>query len=278
MSTEIPADKQIILIVGGSQGIGFGLVEHALNGTGASWINKDALVVATGRDPTNAHDLIKLQEQYKDRLYIEKVDVSEPESIKTFVDHFNFKYPRLDVLFYNAGVYLDGNNNSDYTKIDPEVYIKSHIVNVIGPQHLFFGLTKLLDHTHKLLGGTIGEKPAPLPDDETKDDMTKVRLIFTGSGMSSMGGSSSHVTYTAPVYRTSKAALYHVVRDIAIKFPHYGTFLIHPGYVSTRMTEGKGQITINESVLGMYNILDKEAYAINSTKHLLCYDGTHLPW
>jgi NAD(P)-dependent dehydrogenase (short-subunit alcohol dehydrogenase family) len=154
MSSQISAEKQIVLVVGGSQGIGLGLVERALNGTGASWINKDALVIATGRDPTTAEELLKLQSEYKDRLYLEAVDVSSAESINTFVATINAKYPRLDVLLYNAGVVLD-NSGQEYAKLDQDIYIKTHIINVVGPQHIFFGLSNLLNKTHELLGGTV---------------------------------------------------------------------------------------------------------------------------
>jgi NAD(P)-dependent dehydrogenase (short-subunit alcohol dehydrogenase family) len=105
--------------------------------------------------------------------------------------------------------------------------------------------------------------------------VTKVRAIFISSVL---GTIDFHQQYLVPIYSTSKAALNHIVRDIAIKFPHFGTFLVHPGYVKTRLTGGLGDITVSESSQGVYDILDKEAFAVNSTKHLLSYDGSHPAW
>lgn len=286
--TTLSADTQIALVVGGTQGIGLALVKSLLEGQHAKFLSKDCKVIATARDPKSAQ-LLNLQKDYPDRLFIEILDVTDEDSIEKFVTNMNANYPRLDLYIHNAGVVLDDKLGKAYTKIDKKLYFETHMINTIAPQHIFFGLTPLLNKTHVMNGGKVGQKPKPLADFPEKDNSTHVRCVFMSSIMSSI---ELHNFYYTPIYRTSKTALNFFCRDMALRFPHFSISIMHPGYVATNMTKVEhkdkdtnekksvqnGDTTPEESAQGILTVLSNEAYSIVSSKKLLSYDGEHLPF
>ena len=277
-TTQIPNDKEIALIVGGTQGIGFALVKNLLEGKSASFFPSDGLVIATARDPKSPL-LIELQKQYPKRLFIELVDVQHENSIEDFIQVMNTKYPRVDLYIHNSGVVLDDKTSQTSGKLDTKAYMTTHMINVLAPSAIFYGLAPLLDRTHLLKSGglpsQLNKRPQPLSSDPKKDTTTFVRVLFISSIMGSM---ELHTFFSAPIYRTSKAALNHVVKDMALTKRHLSINVMHPGYVTTTLTGGNGNIGPDESADGILSQLSIEGYSINNMKSILSYDGNHLPW
>lgn len=102
MSTPQLKDKQVVLVVGGSQGIGLALVKNLLNGTDSKFTNPDSRVIATIRSP-NA-ELEALQTEFPGRLYTETLDLAVDGEIDSFAKLIADKYGRLDVYIHNSGI------------------------------------------------------------------------------------------------------------------------------------------------------------------------------
>ena len=279
MTTPIPNTQPIALIVGGTQGIGLALVTNLLEGKTASTIfPSTGLVIATARDPKSPK-LIELQKKYPDRLFIEVVDVTDEVSIDTFLETINSKYPRLDLYIHNSGVSLDDHTSKQPSKLDKETYFKTHLVNVIGPSQIFYGLANLLNQTHLQLSqaptSSLNQRPRPLPGQPLKDSTTHVRALFISSIMGSM---NLHTFFSIPIYRTSKASLNHIVKDMALTHRHMFIGVMHPGYVVTTLTKGTGQITADESAEGILTELVEKGFSVNSAQSIMCYNGHEIPW
>ncbi|KAJ8558893.1 hypothetical protein ON010_g8556 [Phytophthora cinnamomi] len=79
-------------------------------------------------------------------------------------------------------------------------------------------------------------------------------------------------------YRTSKAALNMLNTSLAIdlRSDKITTLALHPGYVVTRMTGHKGEVTPDESVAGLTKVITN-AKPVDSGKYL-DFLGNSLPW
>jgi NADP-dependent 3-hydroxy acid dehydrogenase YdfG len=89
------SDKKVILITGASSGIG--------KATAVYFAKKDWNVVATMRTPQPISDL----DTYPN-IKTCKLDITNPGSIQSAIDETLKIYPRIDVLFNNAGYALAG--------------------------------------------------------------------------------------------------------------------------------------------------------------------------
>jgi len=79
-------------------------------------------------------------------------------------------------------------------------------------------------------------------------------------------------------YRMSKAALNAGGKSLALDLKDRGisVFLLHPGYVKTDMTGGKGNMTPEESAEGITNVLAKHDLSDSGT--FWHANGEELPW
>lgn len=171
---------------------------------------------------------------------IEGVEVREE---KTFTKVLAaLKGSTIDILINNAGIYLKDN-------LDFEVIREQFEVNTLGP----LKVTKaLLPHLKK------GSKVAMLT-----------------SLMGSITDNSSGAYYG---YRISKAALNAASKSLSIDLAPQGisVILLHPGYVKTDMTQGRGEISPDHSAQGLVQVIEK--MSAKETGHFYDYEGDELPW
>jgi 3-oxoacyl-[acyl-carrier protein] reductase len=93
---SIVKDK-VILITGGTKGIGLGIAQMLLR--------EDARVAITGRDEKTVQRVAnELNSHYKDRVLGLAADARSLEEQKRAVDEIIQKWGTLDVLVANAGV------------------------------------------------------------------------------------------------------------------------------------------------------------------------------
>lgn len=171
---------------------------------------------------------------------IEGVEVREEN---TFANVLNaLKGKTIDILINNAGIYLKDN-------LDFDVIREQFEVNTLGP----LKVTKaLLPHLKK---------------------ESKVAMLT--SLMGSITDNSSGAYYG---YRLSKAALNAASKSLAIDLAPQGisVVLLHPGYVKTDMTQGRGEITPDHSAQGLVQVIEK--LTANVSGHFYDYEGDELPW
>jgi NAD(P)-dependent dehydrogenase (short-subunit alcohol dehydrogenase family) len=131
------------------------------------------------------------------------------------------------------------------------------------------------------LGG-YSSHALPLPHFLTlaSSDTTVLAVISSRMGSigdNAVGGGGASGMYG---YRMSKAAVNAGFHALAVDLRAGGgaqcVAVLHPGYVKTDMTGGKGNVTPAESVTGMLNVLEKMA-AEDSGK-FFHMDGSELPW
>ncbi|WP_230467151.1 SDR family oxidoreductase [Lujinxingia vulgaris] len=208
------------LVTGANRGIGLEFTRELLK--------RGESVVATARNPESAEDLKTLQNEYGEHLAIFALDIADVASMEDFAKELGDR--AIDVLINNAGIL---ERCGALGEIDYEVIERSFQVNTIGTLRL----TELL-----------------LPALRRAKDGAKI--VNLSSKMGSIAENSSGGSYA---YRASKAALNMVTRSLALDLADEGiiAFVVHPGWVQTRMGGPNALIDTETSVTSLLDVIDK---------------------
>ena len=174
---------------------------------------------------------------------LDGIDVTHDADVHRLADELAGE--RVDLLYNNAGILIDENlANMDWATMRQQFE-----VNTLGP----------LKVTHALLpsmgeGGKIG--------------------LMT-SRMGSIADNDSGGRYG---YRMSKAALNAAGKSLSVDLAPRGiaVAILHPGFVTTEMTEGRGHITPAEAAERLIQRMDQLDLANTGT--FWHSDGSVLPW
>lgn len=91
---------QTVIVTGGTRGIGKGVVE--------AFLAAGAKVIATYHSNTlAAQDFQDAHEQYEDRLFIRKFDVSQHTEVVSFFRYVEENFERFEILVNNSGIRRD---------------------------------------------------------------------------------------------------------------------------------------------------------------------------
>ena len=172
------------------------------------------------------------------------VDVADDRSVAALDDRLGDL--RLDVVISNAGV----QRKLSLKKLDFASMSRQFEVNALGPLRVVAALRHRLGE-----GGKIA--------------LISSRMGLPGPTRSSGGNYG---------YRMSKAALnvagVALARDL--KRDGIAVALLHPGWVQTSMTRGKGSLTPQQSARGLVERID--ALTLQETGGFWNVDGERLPW
>lgn len=151
----------------------------------------------------------------------------------------------IDWLILNAGIW----RTEDLDSLNFDTMLEQFQVNALGPLRL---VEALLDRL---------------------SERSKVGLMT--SQMGSMADNSSGGRYG---YRMSKAALNAAGVSLAHDLQPRGVSvaLLHPGYVATDMTQGRGITTPADSVSGLLKVMDRLTLATSGG--FWNFRGESLPW
>ena len=236
---------QTILITGSNRGIGLELTKR--------YLERGERVFATCRQPHEALALHALAAQHGEQLTIAPLEVTDEAAIDAAFERVQAQVEGLDLLINNAGILVDWDETlGSVTAAD---MLRTYEVNVVAPLLISRRFLPLLRN-----GGVNGH-PAAI-----------VNLSST-SGSIGMKGSARMWSYGA-----SKAALNMVTKTLAnaVQEENIAVIALNPGWVQTDMGTSRAQITVEESVAGMLEMIDDLSMAQSGS--FLSYTGEALPW
>ena len=249
-----------IVVTGANRGIGLEFVRQLLAKS------KGNTVVAACREPEGADELIDLQlEVGPERLSVTSLDVSDENSIGYWASSLHSTPPVagndgvVDVVINNAGT--TGTNGYDAWELEDitaEEMIHVFKINTVGP---------LLVVQKLLKNGLIG-----------KNASDGGRGALVGNVTSKVGSVDDNGSGKGYAYRASKSALNIVNKSMSIDLESRGVMceLLHPGWVRTRMTEGRGLIDVDESAGGLIKAMEGAYGEVNGRWY--DYKGDEIPW
>lgn len=248
-----PLDVQSrVLLVGASRGIGLEFARQLL-GRGCS-------VVATHREEEPPAPLSELSGAGK--LSFLRLDVRDEESIASAASKMKSEGQTFTHIIHNAGIYgptvsLDGASRfgrSAAPAVTQQDMLKVFEVNAVGP-------LLVVQQFMPLLAAPGGQIPI-------------VSILTSKVGSVDDNGSGG-----AYAYRASKSACNIIAKSLYCDLRSEDTatlVLLHPGYVRTDMTSGRGLIDADECVTGLLRAI--EATGPDTPFRWVDYKACLIPW
>ncbi|EKV31707.1 Short chain dehydrogenase [Caenispirillum salinarum AK4] len=154
----------------------------------------------------------------------------------------------VDLFINNAGVY--GKRGAQaFGAIDADAWMEVLKVNTIAPVKMVEALLPALQ----------------------KADGAKIAILSSKVGSVADNGSGGNYAY-----RTSKAAVNMVGKNLALELGDIPVLLLHPGWVRTDMGGPNGLIDTAESVSGLRKVIGDAGP--DQSGHFYDYAGKEIPW
>jgi NAD(P)-dependent dehydrogenase (short-subunit alcohol dehydrogenase family) len=225
------------------------LVTGANRGIGLEFVRQYASagchVIACCRDPLSATKLNELATPSAGRVTVHALDISDFKQIERLASALAGQ--AIDVLINNAGVYP----RSSFGSIDYAEWHKAFSINTMAPMRM---VECFIDHVAT----------------------SRLRKIVTLS--SKMGSIADNDSGSSALYRTSKAAVNMVMKNLAIELKSRGIAVgtLHPGWVKTDMGGANALIDVQHSVAGMRIAI--EHLSTDNAGRFFAFDGQEVPW
>ena len=256
-----PIANALVVVTGANRGIGLEFCKQILAKSDGN------SVVASCREPSAATDLTALQKEMgASRLAIVALDVADEKSIAKWAESLASLEPvkahggSISVVINNAGTTgTDGYSKWELEDMTADEMMHVYRINTIGPMLVTQQLVK-----RGLVGSSAGSPSDP--------------VSLVGNVTSKVGSVDDNGSGKGYAYRASKAALNIVNKSMSIDLADRGVWcqLLHPGWVRTRMTEGRGLIDADESAAGLIKAMEGEYGPINGCWY--DYKGDEIPW
>ena len=207
-------ERKVVLVTGGSRGIGKAIV--------TDFANKGYNVVINYRNQDSEAQKLKeeLEKLYEIKALTIKADISNENEVKNMVELIIKEFGKIDVLVNNAGIAID-KEFEDRTVEDWQLTLN---INLIGP----FIVSKYVSN------------------EMIKNKKGKIINISSTNGINSFFPTSID-------YDASKAGLINLTHNLAIQFaPYINVNCVAPGWVNTEMNRELPKELIEEETNKIY--------------------------
>lgn len=243
------------LVVGATQGIGLGFVNHLLRD------GRIRQVYGTYRSWDTAQALLALEKQTAGLTCL-SMDVTDEAAIATAVGQIQHQSAQLALVVYCVGLLHDGDFQPEKSlrQLDPDHLLRSVQVNAIGAALVTKHVLPLLKHGCPSVLAAISAKIGSIGDNR-------------------LGGWYG--------YRASKAALNMLMKTASIEYarksPNTIIALLHPGTTETRLSQPFRRGVPPEKLFSVERTVSQLMGVINALEpsdsgEFFNWDGSPLPW
>jgi NAD(P)-dependent dehydrogenase (short-subunit alcohol dehydrogenase family) len=227
---------ETVVITGANRGIGLGLTRR--------FLEAGKRVIATSRAPGASRELGSLASYGP--LSVFPLEVTDADSVAALASRLSGE--TVDVLVNNAGVM--GGARQGIGEMDYEAWLHAFAVNTLAPFRLATALREPLKRSRR------------------------PRLVTLSSQMGSFGRRSAGFY----AYRSSKAALNKVMQVLAVELEKDGIIVcpVHPGWVRTEMGGSGAELSVEESVTGLFQLIETMTPAHSG--RFWTWEGHEHPW
>ncbi len=249
--------KKIALVCGATQGIGLAFIKELIK-------SQDYSEIFVAHRASSSLESLKSLDSKTALLSFVKFSVEDESSFENIATLISKKHEQLDLCINFIGTLNDERTNSERSLKDTSIEssLWSFKVNTLPSLMLAKYLKELLRKSESSVFAAVSAKVGIISDNH-------------------LGGWYS--------YRSSKAALNMVIKNIAIEFKrslrNCSVFAIHPGTTETGLSENfleaaRKKYTIHSpesSAENIFNII-KDARPETHTGLFYNWDGKKLPW
>lgn len=250
------ANNLHVLIVGASQGIGFGFVNHLLQDENI------ATIYATYRQQETANTLFNQAQHYPQKLVCLPVDITDESQIVTAIETIKGETEKLHLVINCVGVLHDGELQPEKSlrQIKAENLLRYFEVNSIASILLAKHLLPLFKHPDRSVFASISAKVGSIGDNY-------------------LGGWYG--------YRASKAALNMLMHTTAIEYQRKRlptiVITLHPGTTNTSLSQPFQRNVPPEKLFSIERTVNQLLDVIaqltpEDSGEFFSWDGNRLPW
>ncbi len=244
------------LILGASQGIGYGFVKNLL-------LNKPMTkIYATYRNPESATELLELANLHPEKITCLKMDVADESQIEEVVKQIRGQVSQLHLVINCIGFLHEEKQQPEKSlrQLNSENLLRYFQVNSISAVLLAKHLLPLLKHGDRSVFVSISAKLGSIGDNQ-------------------LGGWYG--------YRASKAALNMFIHTAAIEYarnsPKTIICVLHPGTTDTRLSKPFQNNVAPEKLFSIQHTVNQLLAVIENLKEgdsgqFFSWDGSRLPW
>ncbi|KAH0941461.1 hypothetical protein HID58_001098, partial [Brassica napus] len=258
----------VSMVQGASRGIGLEFVRQLLENS------KKGHVVATCRNPKEATSLINLKNSFSERLFIQKLDVTDETTIEESAESVRERYGSLNLLINATGILsIPGVLQPETTlnKVEKSSLMLAYEVNAVGPILVMKHMWPLL----KAGGGNGTEREVAV--------VANLSARVGSIGDNKLGGWHS--------YRASKTALNqrtaYLTKNVSVELGRRKDpvvcILLHPGTVDTDLSRPFQRNVPEGKLFTKEYAVQKLLHIINNAKKqdngkFFAWDGQEIPW
>jgi NAD(P)-dependent dehydrogenase (short-subunit alcohol dehydrogenase family) len=212
-----------VFITGANRGVGLALTQAYLQ-------QPEIQVMATCRQPAQAHELATLREQYSDRLHMLALDVTDEAAYQPACHAALTTMGGIDVLLNNAAINPKISAATTFGQLQAATLNQVLYTNAVAPRLLTQALLPALQKR------------------------VQPRVIMVSSQVGSLGRNNSGENYA---YRMSKSAMNMAARTLAtdLRAENIISIAVHPGWVQTDMGGKTADITPEDSATGLLALI-----------------------
>ena len=238
MATAADNTAPTVLITGSNRGLGFEFVKQY---TDLGWN-----VIASCRDPDSADELNAFAARH-DNVAVEYLDLLDHEGIDALAD--KYKGQPIDVLLNNAGLMRGPDLYQMIGSIDYDEFDRFYRINAMGP-------LKVIESFYPNVKA---------------GNLKIMAALTTGQGEDGIPVPGFSL------YKTSKAALDSIQREVAIRWKRQGVKVVtlQPGRVLTHGESAgpeQNTVDIQDSISGMLVVMDN--LTMDQSGHTINWDGS----
>uniref|UniRef100_A0A1J3E1F9 C-factor n=2 Tax=Noccaea caerulescens TaxID=107243 RepID=A0A1J3E1F9_NOCCA len=254
----------VSMVQGASRGLGLEFVRQLLENS------KKGYVVATCRNPKEATSLSDLKKRFSERLFIQKLDVTDETTIEESAESVRERYGSLNLLVNATGILsIPGVLQPETTlsKVEKSSLMLAYEVNAVGPILVMKHMWPLL----KAGGGNGTEREVAV--------VANISARVGSIGDNRLGGWHS--------YRASKTALNQLTKNVSVELGRRKDpvvcILLHPGTVDTDLSRPFQRNVPEGKLFTKAYSVQKLLHIINNAKRqdngkFFAWDGQEIPW
>ncbi|PHT54885.1 hypothetical protein CQW23_03371 [Capsicum baccatum] len=254
----------VSMVQGASRGIGLEFVRQLLEK------NDKGYIVATCRNPSGATGLLKLKNEFPERLDIHPLDLTVESTMEDSANSIRDKYGSLNLLINASGVLSIPNvlhPETTLSKVERSSLLLAYDINAVGPILVIKHMWPLL----KAGGGSGTDKDFAI--------VANLSARVGSIGDNALGGWHS--------YRASKTALNQLTKSVSVEFARKKDpiicILLHPGTVDTDLSQPFQRNVPKDKLFTKEFSVQKLLSIMNNTKRsdngkFFAWDGQEIPW